>query len=120
MYHCISFNADEIYNLKETDIYTKRVLSVGFCPICNKPVAELIEYNFAGGSNKTIISGINAHNMMLGLKDDIVCSALKKNRVISKSRPFGWKYGVNKESKNGTVRQYACDFYGNKELVKKI
>jgi hypothetical protein len=55
-----------------------------------------------------------------------------KNEVVStmlgfKTKckvPFGFKYGVNKEiKKNGKVialEQYACDFWGNKILVKKI
>ena len=38
--------------------------------------------------------------------------------------PSGFKYGLNKEiKKNGRVveiRQYACDFWGNKILVKKM
>lgn len=119
MYHCISFGADEIYYLKETEIYTKRVLSIGFCPICNKPVAELVEYNFAGGMNKQTAAGLNAHNMMIGLQNEIV-SAKPKDKIKKSSKPFGWKYGVNKEYKNGKIKQYAQDFYGNKELVKEF
>ena len=75
MYHCVKFSADEVYYLKDTDLCEKRILSVGFCPICNKPVAELLEYSFTGG--------------------------------------------INKCGKDGKIRQYACDFYGNKELIKK-
>jgi hypothetical protein len=40
-----------------------------------------------------------------------------------KSKPYGWKYGVNKTAKiNGKerIKQYACDFYGNKEQIKLI
>ena len=36
---------------------------------------------------------------------------------------YGWKYGVNKSTKvNGKekIKQYACDFYGNKEVIKTI
>ena len=45
------------------------------------------------------------------------------NYLRFKSKPFGWKYGVNKLTKaNGKerVKQYAYDFYGNKELIKTI
>ena len=120
MYHCISFNADEIYCLKETDICPERVLSVGFCPICNKPVTELIENSFTGVINKTTASGINAQNMMLELKKDIIRTVPKIYGKQKKMKPYGWKYGINKEGKNAKVRQYACDFYGNKELIKKL
>lgn len=119
MYHCISFSADEIYYLKETEIYTKRILSIGFCPICSKPVAELIEYNFAGGMNKTTTAGLNAHTMMLSLKNEIL-SAKQKNKTKKSRKPFGWIYGVNKELRSGKIKQYAHDFYGNKELIKSF
>ena len=120
MRHCSQFKADDIYYLTENEIYTNRILSIGFCPVCKRPVAELIEYNFAGGMNKITVSGIHAQNLMVQLKSDIVYSVRELNFKKLKSKPYGWKFGVNKESKNGKISQYACDFYGNKELVKKI
>ena len=120
MYHCISFNAAEIYCLKDTNICSERILAIGFCPICEKPVAELIEQNFLGSINKTKAVGINAQNMMLTLKKDIIRAIPKTNTGKKRIKPYGWKYGINKEGKNGKISQYACDFYGNKELIKKI
>ena len=119
MFHCVKFGADEVYYLADTDLYEKRILSVGFCPVCSKPVAELIEYTFTGAFNKTVVSGINAQNMMVSLKDSILRSAGAVFRA-TKNKPYGWKYGINKCGKNGKISQYACDFYGNKELIKKI
>ena len=119
MYHCVKFNPDAVYQLAETDLYEKRILSIGFCPACNKPVAELTEYSFTGALNKTVASGINAQNMMISLKDSILRSTEAVCRT-TKYKPYGWKYGINRCDKNGKVRQYACDFYGNKELIKKI
>ena len=117
MYHCIKFQADEVYCLEDNEICTNRILSVGFCPVCSKPVAELTEYTFNGGLNKTTVSGLAAQVMMDSLKKSILRPA---NIRIKKSKPYGWKYGINKESKSGKVMQYACDFYGNKELIKRI
>ena len=40
-----------------------------------------------------------------------------------KSKPYGWKYGVNKSVKikgKEFVKQYSKDFYGNKELIKVL
>ena len=119
MYHCIKFNPDEVYYLVDTDLYENRILSVGFCPVCNKPVAELTEYSFTWAFNKTVAAGINAQNMMINLRDSILRSADSVCRA-TKHKPYGWKYGINKCGKNGKIRQYACDFYGNKELVKKF
>ena len=120
MRHCSQFKADEIYYLKENNIYTTRILSIGFCPICKRPVAELLEYSFAGSENRVTLSGIHAQNLMFELQDDIVYSASEVNYRKIKSKPYGWKYGHNEYGKNGQIKQYACDFYGNKELIKKI
>lgn len=119
MYHCVKFNPDAVYHLKDTDLSEKRTLSVGFCPNCGKPVAELVEYSFTGALNKTVAAGINAHNLVTDLKESILRTADSVCRT-TKYKPYGWKYGINKCGKNGMVSQYACDFYGNKELIKKF
>lgn len=120
MRHCCKFKADDIYYLNDTELFSSRVLSIGFCPICKKPVAELIEWRFDGVINKQSASGINAQNMMLNYQNDIVYSLRELNYKKFKSKPFGWKFGINRDTKTGGIRQYACDFYGNKELIKKI
>ena len=120
MRHCCQFKQDDIYYLKDTEICSGRTLAVGFCPICGTPVAELTEYNFAGGMNKVSAAGIHAQNIMITLSPDILYSVRELNYKKFKSKPFGWKYGINKGYKDGKVRQYACDFYGNKELIKTI
>ena len=53
----------------------------------------------------------------------IVYSLREFNYAKFKSKPFGWKYGLNKSVKSGkkeVVKQFACDFYGNKELVREV
>ena len=123
MRHCCSFKADDIYYLKENDFYTNRKLSIGFCPICSKPVAELFEIRFDGFVNRLSYSGIKANDIVLALKNEILYSMRECNYLRIKSKPFGWKYGINKNGKkNGKpcIRQYACDFYGNKELIKTL
>ncbi len=120
MRHCCQFKADDIYYLEDTNLYSNRTLSIGFCPICKKPVAELKEVLFTGGINKTSVSGINAQNLMMSVKDSILYSVQSLNYKKQKSKPFGWKFGINKGYKNGQIKQYACDFYGNKELIKSV
>jgi len=120
MRHCGQFKADDIYCLKETELYSNRILSIGFCPICHKPVAELVEELFTGGINRVNAVGLNAHNLVQNLQKDILHSMLKKDFPKIKSKPFGWRYGINKETKKKKIRQYACDFYGNKELIKEL
>ena len=121
MRHCCEFKADDIYYLQETNLYTTRKISIGFCPICNKPVAELIEISFTGEIRRVRYSGLKANEILYKLKDEILYSMRECNYLRFKSKPFGWKYGVNKSGKakgKDCVRQYACDFYGNKELIK--
>ena len=123
MYHCCSFDADDVYYLVENDLYSNRRLSIGYCPICMKPIAELVQERFDGKIFKVSKSGIKANCLMLNHKDEILYSMRQCNRNKFKSRPFGWKYGVNKTVKlKGVerIKQYACDFYGNKEQVKLI
>ncbi len=121
MRHCCQFKADDIYYLEETNLFVNRKLSIGFCPICEKPVAELVEINFAGAVERHRASGIKANEMLIALRDQIVYSMRESNYLKIKSKPYGWKYGVNKSVKikgKEYVRQYAKDFYGNKELIK--
>ena len=121
MYHCCKVKPDDMYYLSETNFYTSRVLYIGFCPICNKPVAELVEWRFDGIIHKTPASGVDANELLIKHKDEILYSMKECNYRKTKSKPYGWKYGINRQGKsNGKTvnRQYACDFYGNKELVK--
>ena len=121
MRHCCTFSADDIYYLLETNLYKTRKLSIGFCPICNKPVAELFQIRFDGKIEKTSQAGLKANDLMQNLKDEILYSLKECNFLKFKSKPYGWKYGVNKSVKiNGKerIKQYAYDFYGNKEVIK--
>ena len=123
MRHCCEFKADDIYYLEETNLCTTRKLSIGFCPICKKPVAELIEIRFDGVVERFRASGFEANELMLKLRDQISYSMRQCNYLRCKSKPYGWKYGVNKSVKlNGKEKiwQYAYDFYGNKEIIKTI
>ena len=121
MRHCCKFKPDEIYYLKETNLYVDRKLSIGFCPICEKPVAELVEISFTGEVKRVRVSGLKANDLLFMLKSQVLYSMRECNYLKFKSKPYGWRYGVNKSSKikgKEYVRQYAKDFYGNKELIK--
>ena len=121
MRHCCQFRPDDIYYLQDNDNYSSRKLSIGFCPICGKPVAELIQWRFDGKFDRDSYAGIKANDLMIKHKNEIVYSMKELNYSRFKSKPFGWKYGINKNvksSRKDLVKQYAADFYGNKELIK--
>ena len=113
----------DIYFLEETSLFVDRKLLIGFCPICEKPIADLVEISFIGAIKRNRFSGFKANEKLISLKDEIKYSMRECNYLKFKSKPYGWKYGVNKSTKiNGKekIRQYAYDFYGNKEVIKTI
>lgn len=123
MHHCCKFKADDIYFLADTELYPQRKLSIGFCPICEKPVAELFQVRFDNTVERETYSGLKANEIVENNKESIIYSMRECNYLRFKSKPFGWKYGINKAVViNGKerIRQYAHDFYGNKELIKEI
>ena len=123
MRHCCQFNPDDVYYLRENNLFSSRKLSIGFCPICSKPVCELVEWRFDGIMHKTSVLGIKANDLMIKHKDEIVYSLREYNYSKIKSKPFGWIFGINKSVKSGNgekIKQYASDFYGNKELIKSF
>lgn len=123
MKHCCVFKADDCYFLTETGLYPVRKLYIGFCPICGKPVAELVSVRFDNLIERRVCAGVKANDLLVLLKDSVLYSMKECNYRRFKSKPFGWKYGINKTSNikgQEKIRQYACDFYGNKELIKVV
>jgi len=121
--HCNSvFSANDIWFLLDSDDFTQRKLYLATCPICNKPMAlysyfdkcaqtYFEQYFYSGGVKR----------IMEKLKPEVTSTMLGfKNKYKA---PSGFKYGKNVEMKKlGKVigiKQYACDFYGNKILVKQ-
>lgn len=120
MRHCCKFKAEDIYFLGDDPIYKMQQLSFGFCPICGKPVAELHKIRFDDVIENEKYVGIKANDIVMRLHSKIEYSMQSVNYQKVKQKPTGWKYGVNKQRKNGNVQQYAKDFFGNTELIKTI
>lgn len=123
MRHCNSvFKAQDIWFLLDKEDESKRKIYIANCPICNK---EMVLYSCMKSDGeyfeKYYYSG-GAIRIKKELKKDVTSTMLGfKDKYKA---PSGFKYGYNKEVKrNGktiAVKQYACDFWGNKILVKKI
>lgn len=124
MRHCNSvFSAEDIWYLLDTDSMVNRRLYIANCPVCGKKMAL---YSYCDSEKKNFFeqyfySG-GAVRIKEKLKKDIVSTMLKFKS--KRKMPFGFKFGKNKEiKKNGkiiAIEQYACDFWGNSILVKKI
>lgn len=124
MRHCNSvFQSTDIWFLLDNEKHTNRKLYLAACPICGKQIAlysycdleqknYFEQYFYSGGARRVKEKyKKEVTSTLLGFRDKY-------------KAPSGFKYGKNVEiKKNGKVvgvKQYACDFYGNKQLVKKI
>ena len=124
MRHCNSvFQAQDIWYLLDTEDKTDRKLYIANCPICNKRMALYSYLDIKGNFyfEKYFYSG-GADKIKERLKKDVTATMLGFRDKYK--APSGFKYGKNVEVKrNGEtieIRQYACDFNGNKILVKRI
>ena len=124
MRHCNSvFKADDIWFLVDCENKIKRKLYLAACPICQKEIAvysfvdsqslQLFEkYYYSGGAKK----------IKQRLKNDVSATMLGFRHKYK--MPSGFKFGINKEIKhNGKIigiKQFSCDFQGNKILIKQI
>lgn len=122
--HCnLKFRADETMFLFDKDNFIKRKLKVGRCPVCGKLVARLIETRVQ--DNKvfdTFYYKQKAEQIIEKLIDEVNYSSL--DALPKDGTLYGFRYGENKErinKKTGKciITQKACDFFGNKEIVKK-
>lgn len=120
MQHCIDFMPSDVWFLLPNNQFTHRKINIGFCPVCGKPVAELKQTNKNNEISIITRTGLDADELCLILSGQI---DYKKSKIIShnpRRKLRGWIYGINKQNSNGTTKQYASDFYGNKELIKEI
>lgn len=121
MYHCMDFMPSDVWFLLPNEIFTERKLNIGFCPVCGKPVAKLKQTDLNSNTHLLKKSGLDADQFCFNLSNQI---DYKKSRIISQNsrkKLYGWIYGINKQNtSNGNIKQYASDFYGNKEIVKEM
>ena len=124
MRHCNSvFSADDIWFLLDKNNHIKRKLYLAKCPICNKSMA-LYSYfdNIANNFFEQYFYSGGVERIKKKLKPDLTSTMLGFKTKYK--APSGFKYGKNVEVKKMGkvvgVKQYACDFYGNKILVKQM
>ena len=89
MHHCCKFNADEIYYLTDKKSFTKRKLSAGYCPVCNKLVAELSGVNKNGETRQRIFTEDDAKIYIHKCKKEIIYSMTECNLQNQKTKLFG-------------------------------
>lgn len=123
--HCnMRFRPEEIQFLHNNEFFTHRRIEIGHCPKCEKLLARLVEKRVTDGqwfdttySRRKADKLIKAHETQV---DYTSLSFPKQTKTL-----HGFRYGenyerVNKKTGEVTVIQKACDFHGNKEIVKII
>ena len=124
MRHCNSvFQAQDIWFLLDNAKFSKRKLYIANCPICNK---KMVLYSYCdtvtGYFHEQYFYSGGAVRVKEKFKKEVVSTMLGFQKKYK--APSGFKYGKNveikKDGKIVEIRQYACDFYGNQVLVKKI
>lgn len=101
--------------------YAERTLESGFCPHCGSWVVEVGKRDFSGrwiietAKRKKALKLYNEH------KSDIIGDFYKDIKHGNHSN-MGFRYGENVEVKNRkgekSIRQYAVDFNGTRELLR--
>lgn len=124
MRHCNSvFSATDIWFLLDDDKRVNKKLYLANCPICGKKIAlySYCDVNKENYFEQYFYSG-GVTRIKDKLKKDVVSTMLGFRDKYK--MPSGFKYGLNKEiKKDGKivgVKQFACDFYGNRILIKKM
>lgn len=121
--HCNSkFHSFVVWFLYPSASFYNRSIEFGICPHCEKEIACLVEYRKADDykSVKYVKQG-GVNKLREQYKNEIEYKST--DLITPKGAPYGWRYGLNQEKVNKktgevTLKQEACDFYGNKELVQ--
>ena len=123
--HCTTFMEYDIWFLSNTDKFIDRKLYLGRCPNCLSDIALLRETRIA--DNKVFDEKAIGYRKVKNICDKVRHHILftKLETKVIKGKPCGWIYGENKEIKNKKgqtvkIRQSACDFYNQKELIKVL
>ena len=116
----------ELWFLMDFNGFFNRKLYTAKCPYCGDDVVTLAETKLdINGQEITFtrhsITGIEAVKLLFREKK----RKLQVHYDVKPSTLFGWIYGVNREFRNKDgkvtkVKQYSCDFSGNKELTRFI
>lgn len=99
-------------------IYKDRKLEIIECPVCGKLTVELTQFNIKEQKWDVIRPKKKNTAKFISELESKKWKDLKI-KYGTKERS-GFVYGVNKENKDGTIKQYAVDFNGTKRMVKVI
>lgn len=123
--HCNStFRPYVTWFLFPNNVYYDRSIEFGFCPHCNKDIACLVQRRKS--DDKQLVQYCKRKDvgkLREQYKHEIEYKST--DLITAKGKPYRWVYGLNKERINKSTgevisEQFSCDFFGNKEIVKKF
>lgn len=114
MFHCTKFRHIDIWFLEPNDLFENRKLYIGVCPICRKPIAELVEYRKT--DNQKFISTYSEHKYKKITDKERYNTIYRAAEKKFKKSLYQWIYGETRETKNG-IKHFACDFFGAKKQI---
>jgi hypothetical protein len=120
----MKFRPDVIWFLREKGLFTNRRLEIGNCPNCQRQVVRFVETRVTDGKVfDDTFKKRKADKCIKENEKDILYTSLDSVQSGKKTL-FGFRYGENTEKvdkRTGeiTIIQKACDWYGNKEIVKR-
>ena len=123
--HCNSkFRPYVIWFLFPNASFYNRRVEFGICPHCDKDIACLVEYRKSDDVKFVKYCKKRQADKFRELYKSEV-EYRSTDLIINKGAPYGWVYGENKQiidRKTGEVsyKQIACDFYGNREEIKRF
>lgn len=122
--HCnMKVSPKETLHLKDTRDFKERILKIYQCPVCLHPLAKLVCRRIEDNQRfECLYTREDATEVIKSLKDEAVRTQTDFNNK-GYSKLYGFRYGVNTQKINKktgevTILQEACDFNGNKEMVR--
>lgn len=99
-------------------LYRDRKLEILICAKCGSLVAVLTQFNKQTNKYETYRpKRKQTAKFIKQLESGAWCEIKIKHATREKA---GFVYGVNKQLKDGTIKQFAVDFNGTKKLVKVV
>lgn len=113
-------NPDKTVFLSPDAKYRDRKLEILECPKCGKLHAVLTQFNVKiqqyeifKPKRKKVAKFLHDNETELNKWQEVKIKYGTREKA-------GFIYGINRESKNGTIYQFAADFNGEKRLVKIV
>ena len=113
---CGKFSANMEVSLNP-DGYAERYALFGICPRCNNPVLEIHKRTFKGEWFCETLKRKKAIRLYNQIQKEIISELIPGKIPKGTKSRMGFRYGENRQRRDGTIDRYAVDWNGTKELL---